>query len=408
MNPVVEKTNSQALAQKWSAVMMNNYGVPGVAISHGRGSRVWDLDGNEYLDLIAGIATSTLGHAHPDIQSAVNSQLARITHTSNLFMHEPGVDLAAKLVELVGQPAKVFFSQDGATANEAAIKLSRRHGWLADPAGGKLELVAAERSFHGRTMGALAVTGSAAKQDPFLPMLDPVSFVPYGDVDALAAAVTDRTAAVFLEPVLGEGGVISPPDGYLAAAREIATAHNALLVIDEVQSGIGRTGEWFVSLSQGVTPDIITLAKGLAGGLPLGACIGIGAAGELFVPGNHGSTFGGNPVSCAAALAVVNAIERDEILGSVKSVGDHWIGRFRQTSHPNLAGVRGSGLWLALELSGVQASDVQRAAQERGFLVNAVAPDAIRLAPPLTLSIAEAQEFADALPDILDNAGERS
>jgi len=399
-------TNTQTLANEWSAVMMNNYGVPAIALSHGRGSRVWDVDGKEYLDLIAGIATSTLGHANPDIQSAVNAQLAKITHTSNLFMHEPGIALASKLVELVRQPAKVFFSQDGATANEAAIKLSRRHGWLADPSGGKLEIVAANRSFHGRTMGALSITGSAPKQDPFRPLLEPVSFVSFGDIDALEAAVTDRTAAVFLEPVLGEGGVIPAPAGYLAAARTIATRHNALLVIDEVQSGIGRTGEWFVSLSHGVSPDIITLAKGLAGGLPLGACIGIGAAGDLFVPGNHGSTFGGNPVSCAAALAVIQAIEKDDLLASVTLVGNHWIERFNRTSHANLVGVRGSGLWLALELSGVDAAAVQRAAEDRGFLVNAVAPDAIRLAPPLVLSIAEADEFADALPTILDAAKE--
>lgn len=407
MNQTVTTTNTQALAQEWSAVMMNNYGVPTIALSHGRGSRVWDVDGKEYLDLIAGIATSTLGHANPQIQAAVNAQLAKITHTSNLFMHEPGIALASRLVELVGQPAKVFFSQDGATANEAAIKLSRRHGWLADPSGRKLEIVAAHGSFHGRTMGALSITGSAPKQDPFRPLLEPVNFVPFGDIDALEAAVTDRTAAVFLEPALGEGGVILAPEGYLAAARVIATAHNALLVIDEVQSGIGRTGEWFASLSQGVNPDIITLAKGLAGGLPLGACIGIGAAGDLFVPGNHGSTFGGNPVSCAAALAVINTIEQDELLASVTLVGGHWIERFNRISHRNLLGVRGSGLWLALELSGIGANAVQRAAAESGFLVNAVAPDAIRLAPPLVLSIAEADEFADALPAILDAAGEQ-
>jgi acetylornithine/N-succinyldiaminopimelate aminotransferase len=407
MNQPVTTTHTQALTQQWSAVMMNNYGVPAIALSHGHGSRVWDVDGKEYLDLIAGIATSTLGHANPDVQAAVNAQLAKITHTSNLFMHEPGIALATKLIELVGQPAKVFFSQDGATANEAAIKLSRRHGWLTNPSGDKLEIVAAHGSFHGRTMGALSITGSAPKQDPFRPLLEPVNFVPFGDIDALEAAVTDRTAAVFLESALGEGGVIPAPDGYLAAARAIATTHNALLVIDEVQSGIGRTGEWFASLSQGVTPDVITLAKGLAGGLPLGACIGIGAAGDLFVPGNHGSTFGGNPVSCAAALAVLNAIETNDLLSSVTLVGEHWIERFNRISHPSLVGVRGSGLWLALELSGVGATAVQRVGAERGFLINAVAPDAIRLAPPLILSIAEADEFADALPGILDAAGEQ-
>ncbi len=407
MTESVEQTHTATMAHQWSSVMMNNYGTPSIALSHGRGARVWDVEGNEYLDLIAGIATSSLGHSHPAIQAAVAQQMSKISHTSNLFMHEPGIALAQKLVELLGQPARVFFSQDGATANEAAIKLSRRHGRTIDPSGHKVGIVAANRSFHGRTMGALSITGSPAKQDPFVPLLDPVTFVDYGDSTALASAVTDQTAAVFLEPILGEGGVIAPPAGYLAAAREITSAHNALLVVDEVQSGIGRTGEWFTSLSQGVIPDIITLAKGLAGGLPLGACIGVGAAGDLFVPGDHGSTFGGNPVSCAAALAVLETIEDDGILESVKAVGDHWVQRFDHLDHPQLAGVRGTGLWLALELSDIPAADVQRSAERAGFLVNAVAPDAIRLAPPLVLSAEQADEFVDALPMILDSAGDQ-
>ncbi len=402
------RTSSEELAVRWRSVMMNNYGTPSIAFSHGAGSRVWDLDGREYLDLIAGIATSSLGHAHPAIADAVSDQASRLVHSSNLFMHEPGIKLAERLVALLGVPARVFFSQDGATANEAAFKLARRHGWTAEPDGSKLEIVAAHRSFHGRTMGALALTGSPAKQDPFLPLPGPVTFVPYGDVAALEQAVSDQTAAVFLEPVLGEAGVIAPPAGYLQRARSISAERNALLVVDEVQSGIGRTGEWFASTSQGVIPDVITLAKGLAGGMPLGACIGIGSAGDLFEPGQHGSTFGGNPVSCAAALAVLDTIENDGILANVSTVGQHWVSRFEAIDHPNLIGVRGLGLWLALELQGVPAGRVASAAAAHGFLVNAIGSDVIRLAPALTLTTAEADEFANALPAILTEATEGS
>jgi len=397
-------SRSAELLDQWQEVMMPNYGIPPLVLSHGIGSKVWDMEGNEYLDLIAGIATSTLGHAHPGIASAVGNQASTLIHTSNLFAHEPGLVLAQRLVSLVGVPAKVFFCQDGATANEAAYKLARKHGHTQDPSGAKVQIIAAERSFHGRTMGALSITGSLAKREPFEPLPGPVTFVPYGDVDALKAAISDRTAAVFLEPVLGEGGVIPAPEGYLAAARAVCDAVGALLVIDEVQSGIGRTGHWFASIAAGVRPDVITLAKGLAGGMPLGACIGLGEAGSLFAAGDHGSTFGGNPVSCAAALAVLDVIEQEDLLTNVKSVGQHWEQRFTAIDHPMLMGSRGVGLWRALELAAPIAKAVEIAARDKGFLVNAVAPDAIRLAPPLNLTIAEADEFADALPSILDAA----
>ncbi|MEI6623840.1 MAG: acetylornithine transaminase, partial [Actinomycetes bacterium] len=295
-------TESAALTTQWDAVMMRNYGTPPLMLSHGQGARVWDVEGNEYLDLLAGIATSTLGHAHPAVVDAVSAQVSRLAHVSNLYGHSPGIELASRLLQAAGIGGRVFFCQDGATANEAAYKLTRKHGRSLDPDGGKLEIVAAEGSFHGRTMGALSITGSPAKRWPFEPLPGPVTFVPYGDEHALNAAVTDATAAVFLEPVQGEGGVIPAPEGYLAAARAACDRAGALLVIDEVQSGIGRTGAMFASLGQGIVPDVMTLAKGLAGGLPLGACIGFGPAADLFVPGDHGSTFGGNPVSCAAAL----------------------------------------------------------------------------------------------------------
>lgn len=398
-------TDSNAYAaDRWSKTMMANYATPEICLDRGDGAWVWDVEGTKYLDLIAGIATSTLGHANPAITAAVSEQVSRLAHTSNLFAHERGLDLAEKLVSLTGQAARVFFSQDGASANEAAYKLARRHGWESNPDGSRLEIVAAHGSFHGRTMGALSITGSPPKQDPFVPLPGPVTFVPYGDAQALRDAVSGRTAAVFLEPVLGEGGVIPAPVGYLAHAREICDDAGSLLVVDEVQSGIGRAGTWFMSLDSGVVPDVLTLAKGLAGGLPLGACLAFGDAASLFRPGDHGSTFGGNPVSCAAALAVINTIEDQDVLLNVKTVGEHWASRFDALDHPNLVGHRGVGLWRALVLEGVPATAVQRSAGDQGFLINAVAPDAIRLAPPLTLSLEQADLFAEALPRILTAA----
>jgi acetylornithine/N-succinyldiaminopimelate aminotransferase len=396
-------TTTAELQKRWAAVMMTNYGTPPMALARGEGAKVWDVEGTEYLDLFAGIAVSSLGHAHPAIVAAVSHQVATLTHTSNLFAHEPGIRLAERLVALVGiAESRVFFCQDGATANEAAYKIARRHGWESDPSGGRLEIVAAESGFHGRTMGALSITGNPAKREPFLPLPGPVTFVPYGDPHALRAAVTERTAAVFLEPTLGESGVIPAPAGYLAAARSACDEAGALLIIDEVQSGIGRTGEWFASLGQGVVPDVITLAKGLAGGLPLGACIGIGSAGQLLRPGDHGSTFGGNLISCVAALAVLDTIERDHLLEHVRTLGQHWADSFDSLNHSLLAGQRGSGLWRALLLTKPVAGQVEKAAREAGFLVNAVAPQVVRLAPPLILTTAEADAFSAALPTLLD------
>ena len=313
---------SELLAKRWAGVMMDNYGTPPLALASGQGCRVTDVEGTGYLDFVAGIAVSALGHAHPAIIAAVASRSAALAHTSNLVIHEPGVRLAEKLQALVGDPsARVFFANDGAEANECAIKLSRLYGRSMDPSGGRLGLVAARNSFHGRTLGALAITGNPAKREPFEPLPGPVTFVDYGDVQALRAAVDSSVAAVFLEPTQGEAGVVPPPPGYLAAAREICDAAGALLVLDEVQSGIGRTGHWFASLAAGVVPDIMTLAKGLGGGLPMGACIGFGKAAGLFTPGAHGSTFGGNPVCCAAALAVLETIEEHDLLARVRRCG---------------------------------------------------------------------------------------
>jgi acetylornithine aminotransferase len=370
------------LADRWNTVMMPNYGTPPIAIDHGAGVRVWDDAGREYLDFVGGIAVSSLGHAHPAIVAAVTDQVGRLAHTSNLAVHEPGVRLAERLVALLDLPARVFFANSGAEANECALKLARKHR----PGGG---VVASNGSFHGRTMGALSITGNPAKREPFAPLPGPVSFVDFGDVDAVRAAVDDTTAAVFVEPTLGEGGVVPAPAGFLAAVRAVCDDAGALMVIDEVQSGVGRTGHWFVSQAEGVRPDVLTLAKGLGGGLPIGACIGIGAAGELFAPGDHGSTFGGNPVSCAAALAVLDTIENEHLLDNVKRVGEHLAHGLDAIESPLVSGSRGSGLWRALVLTAAQAGAVETAARERGLLVNAVKPDVVRLAPPLIVTEAD-------------------
>ena len=389
------------MQDRWQAVMMNNYGTPPVALHHGDGVYVWDVEGNRCLDFVAGIAVSALGHAHPAIVDAVSRQVATLAHTSNLVMHEPGVRLAERLVGLLDVPARVFFANSGAEANEAALKLARRHR-------GGGAVVACNSSFHGRTMGALSVTGNAAKREPFVPLPGPVVFVDFGDVDALRAAVGASTAAVIVEPMLGEGGVVPPPAGYLTAVRAICDDTGALMIVDEVQSGIGRTGHWFASQAEGVRPDVITLAKGLGGGLPIGACIGIGAAGELFAPGDHGSTFGGNPVSCAAALAVLDTIADEHLLDHVKRVGEHLGHSLAALDSPLVATTRGTGLWRAVGLTGAHAPAVEAAARRRGLLLNAVKPDVIRLVPPLIVTEAQIDEAVPLLAAALDDVCEVS
>lgn len=386
------------LRQSFDSVMMPTY-APSVALVRGEGCTVWDRDGREYLDLIAGIAVSSLGHAHPAVVAAVSAQVRQIAHTSNLFANEPAVVLAEKLLTILGHDGRVFFTNSGTEANEAAYKLVRRHAGSH-----RGYVVASEKSFHGRTMGSLALTGKASIREPFGPFAADVRFVPYGDVDALKNALTDETAALFLEPMLGEGGVIPAPPGYLRAARDLCDATGTVFVLDEIQSGIGRTGQWFLHQSEGVVPDVITLAKGLGGGLPIGACIGIGAFGSVFAKSDHGSTFGGNPVSCAAAIAVLDTIERDHLLDNVAEVGAHFADALRGVRHPALAGVRGRGLWLGVELTGVSAAAVEKASRASGFLVNAVQPNVVRIAPPLILSAAEADTYVNALPQILDDA----
>jgi acetylornithine/N-succinyldiaminopimelate aminotransferase len=390
---------TELLQDRYGAAMMLTYGVPPVALARGEGCTVWDVDGNSYLDLIAGIAVSALGHAHPALIEAVTRQVGLLAHTSNLFLHERQVELAERLIGLLGTDGRVFLCNSGAEANEAALKLVRRAQGPQRPV-----IVAAEHGFHGRTMGALSLTGKDSIRVPFEPFGVTARFVPYGDAAALAEAVGTDCAAVFLEPTLGEGGVVPAPDGYLKAARAACDQAGALLVLDEIQSGIGRTGEWFAHQREGVLPDVMTLAKGLGGGLPIGACIGIGRYGSVLGKGDHGSTFGGNPIACAAALAVLDTIEKDGLLANVSQVGSHLAAGIEGIKHPLVSGVRGSGLWLAIALTGVAATAVAATAQRAGFLVNAVQPDAVRLAPPLILSAAEADTFIAALPAILDAA----
>ncbi|MEO6205546.1 MAG: acetylornithine transaminase [Mycobacteriales bacterium] len=389
-------TATQAWQERWERSLMGNYGTPSVVLARGDGARVWDVDGKEYLDLLAGLAVNVLGHAHPAVQEAVTRQLGTLGHTSNLAITEPAVLLAERLTELTGFD-RVLFTNSGAEANEAALKLARRHR----PGGG---WVACDGAFHGRTMGALAVTGQPAKQAPFAPLPGPVTFVPYGDIDALAAAVDGTTASIVLEPVLGEAGVVVPPPGFLAAARDIADRHGALLHLDEVQGGIGRAGGWLAHqvLEPGLRPDVITLAKGLGGGLPIGAVLARGTAATALTKGDHGTTFGGNPVVCAAALAVLEVLESQGLLARATALGDRLRTGIEALDHPLVSHVRGVGAWLGVVLTEPVAAAVEVAAREAGFLLNAPAPDVLRLAPPLVLTDAQVDTFLAALPAILD------
>ncbi|ODR08329.1 acetylornithine aminotransferase [Mycolicibacillus koreensis] len=386
------------LQQRWAAVMMPNYGTPALSLVSGDGAVVTDTAGTEYVDLLAGIAVNVLGHRHPAVIEAVGHQVATLGHTSNLYATEPGIALAEALVERLGTPARVFFCNSGAEANEAAFKISRLTG--------RTHLVAAEGAFHGRTMGSLALTGQPGKQAPFAPLPGEVTHVPYGDAAALAAAVDTDTAAVILEPIMGEGGVVMPPDGYLAAAREITAAAGALLVLDEVQTGVGRTGTFYACQHDGVVPDVITLAKGLGGGLPLGACLGIGAAGELLTAGTHGSTFGGNPVCAAAGLAVLQTLAAEDLVARAATVGKALGHRIEGLDHPLVDHVRGRGLLLGVVLRAPAAKAVETAARDAGFLLNAAAADVVRLAPPLIITDGQLDAFVTALPAILDAARE--
>ncbi|MEW2250276.1 acetylornithine transaminase [Streptomyces sp. NPDC058733] len=386
--------SNEELTARWQSALMNNYGTPRLPLVRGAGSTVWDADGRDYLDFVGGIATNALGHAHPAIVEAVSRQIGSLGHISNFFLAEPTVALAERLLQLFGREGRVFFCNSGAEANEAAFKIGRLTG--------RTHMVATTGGFHGRTMGALALTGQPAKQDPFRPLPGDVTHVPYGDAQALAAAVTEETALVVLEPIQGENGVVVPPAGYLKAARAITAATGALLVLDEVQTGVGRTGDWFAyQAHEGVLPDVVTLAKQLGGGLPLGATVAFGRAADLLAPGHHGTTFGGNPVACAAGLAVLDTIANEGLLENVKRQGEKLRTGIEALGHPMIGHVRGAGLLLGIVLTGPHAQQVQQAAQEAGFLVNAPAPDVVRLMPALNLGDDEVEAFLGALPGIL-------
>ncbi|MDA3022573.1 MAG: acetylornithine transaminase [Actinomycetota bacterium] len=372
---------------RWQNSLMNNYGTPPLLITSGSGSRVWDDTGKDYLDMIAGIAVNAVGHAHPVVLEAISRQLSTLGHTSNLVATVGPIELAERLLSLLQAPndARVFFCNSGTEANEAAFKLGRLTR--------RVHTVVAQGGFHGRTIGALSWTAQPAKQDPFRPLPGEVTVVPFGDAVALKEAVSDRTAAVVLEPIQGEGGVIVPPDGYLQHARAICDTHGALLMLDEVQTGIGRTGRWFDFQREGVTPDVLMLAKGLGGGFPIGACIAYGRAASYFGPGSHGSTFGGNPVACAAALAVLRVIEDDDLLTRANTLHGVLSQQLVARGSGLVTSVRGRGLLIAAVLDRDLGPDLEKAARAQGILVNSVAPDAIRLAPALTITDADIAEM---------------
>ena len=388
----------QAGLDRYSNALMGTFGTPLRVIARGEGSYVWDADGNRYLDLLGGIAVTALGHAHPGWVSAIASQAATLAQASNFFATEPQIQLAERLLQLSDAPAgsRVFLTNSGTEAMEAVFKMARKTG--------RTRIVALEGSFHGRSMGALALTGKEAIRTPFEPLPGTVEFVPRGDLDALRAAAGDDLAAIVLEPIQGESGVHPLTTEYLQLARELATKHGALLAFDEVQTGVARTGAWFAHQLHGVVPDVMALAKGLGGGVPIGAVVAFGPwAATLLLKGEHGSTFGGNALATAAALATLRILEEEDVLTNVKNVGEHT--RSELAALPFVTEVRGEGLMLGAALSAPVAAEVAAAALEAGFIVNAPGPDTLRLVPALTITAAEVDTFvawlADAAPAIV-------
>ena len=385
---------NKTMINRWSNSVQNNYGSPSIALVKGKGLVVTDADGKQYLDFLGGIATNILGHAHPAIVKAVTKQVSILSHVSNFYVHPNAVELAEKLASMTGDKgAKVFFCQSGAEANEAALKLSRRTG--------KVRVVATQGAFHGRTMGALSLTGQPSKREPFLPLVKGVKHVPYGDIEAMRKAVTKKTAMVIIEPIMGEAGVLVPPADYLQELRALCDAKGALLVIDAVQTGMGRTGDWFGYEYSGITPDVITLAKGLGGGLPLGAMIALGKAADLFQPGDHGSTFGGNPVTTVAGLAAIKFIESQKLLKKVEKQGAYLMQELALI--PGVSEVRGAGLLLGIELESLKSSDVASALQKSGVLVNAANPTTIRLAPALIVTDIQIKKFISIFKKVMSD-----
>ena len=381
-------------ADLWSQNLMSNYAVPSITLVKGKGSLVVDADGKKYIDMLGGIATNILGHSHPAVVSAVNRQIKTLSHVSNFYSHPNAIELAQILVRLTGdKQSRVFFAQSGAEVNEAAIKLSRKTG--------RTRIVAMTGSFHGRTMGSLSLTGQNSKRVAFTPLLKNVKHVAFGDIKKAKRAINSRTAMVIVEPIMGEAGVIVPPLNYLKELREACTNNGALLVIDAVQTGIGRTGQWFGYEYSGIKPDVITVAKGLGAGLPLAAMIAVGKTSQLFEPGDHGSTFGGNPVTTAASIAAIKWIEKNKIL--IKSKADFKNLSSSINSIPGVFEVRGAGLLIGIALERNIASEVMHALQEKGFLVNAANPNTIRIAPALNIPRKELNQFVKALKEVMSD-----
>ena len=379
----------------WDDVMMTNYGTPSRTFVSGKGCVLTDDQGKTYLDFLAGIATNVLGHAHPAVIKAVTKQISTLAHVSNFFAHPQGLLLASRLQKMTGDSnARVFFCNSGAEANEAALKISRRTG--------RSRIVATQGSFHGRTMGALSMTGQPSKREPFTPLLKGISHVPYGDLSAMSRAVSKKTAMVIVEPIMGEAGVITPEDGYLAGLRVICDRVGALLVFDCVQTGIGRTGQWFGFEHENVLPDVVTLAKGLGGGLPLGATIAYGRASQLLQPGDHGTTFGGNPVACAAANAVLDVIENKKLMQSAKVIEKKI--KKSLSSTPGVSEIRGRGLLLGIELSSPIAKKIAAAMLDAGVIVNAASETTIRIAPPLIVTTSQIDKFIATFKKVLKEA----
>lgn len=386
------KKSTRSYPARWESALQSNYGVPQITLVSGKGVVVKDSDGNSYLDFLGGIATNALGHAHPAITSAVSKQISTLGHVSNFFIHPGVIALAEKLQFLTGDTgARVFFCNSGAEANEAALKLSRKTG--------RTNIVAADGAFHGRTMGSLSLTGQPAKRTPFEPLVPGVVHVPYGDLESMGRKVNRRTAMVIIEPILGEAGVVVPPVGYLTGVRDICDRAGALMVVDCVQTGMGRTGQWFGFEHEGITPDVITLAKGLGGGLPIGAMIALGRTSRFFQPGDHGSTFGGNPVACASALAVIDVIEKKSLLAKVKM--HESVLKSEISKLPGISEVRGQGLLLGIVLSTEISTLVRDGLLAEGVLVNAPTPSVIRIAPALTVTEKEVKKFITIFAKVL-------
>jgi acetylornithine aminotransferase len=392
----MQELSNATYLDRYAHSLMGVYGRPKAVLTRGQGCYVWDADGNRYLDLLAGIAVNALGHGHPAVVDALCRQAASLIHVSNFFATPPQIELAERLLTVAGAPAgsAVFFANSGTEAIEAGLKLSRRTG--------RTGLLAAQEAFHGRTTGALALTHKQAYREPFEPLIPSVTHIPLNDEAALRAAVSADVAALFLEPIQGEAGVVAADPAYLQLARSLTTASGTLLIIDEVQTGVGRTGTWFAFQQAGILPDAITVAKGLGAGVPIGALITFGpGVSALLTAGQHGTTFGGNPLAAAVGLAVLDTIETEDLLAHATSVGDHLVDSVAALGHPLIRGVRGAGLLRAIEFSADVSAVVADRSLNAGFIVNAPTPDVLRLAPPLVITNAQVDSFVTTLPLLL-------